>query len=54
MNEEKEKERRRLNLIIYNAPESTAKLAESCKLKISSMFNVYLGANDIVTKVQIY
>ena len=54
MNEEKDKERRRLNLIIHNAPESTADLAVSRKTEdidlATNIFNVYLGAKATVTK----
>ena len=54
MNEEKERERRRLNLIIHNAPESTADVPESHKTedieRATDIFNVYLGAKTTVTK----
>ena len=54
MNEEKEREHRRLNLIIHNAPESTAEIAESRKTddidRATDIFNVYLGAKATVTK----
>ena len=54
MNEEKDKEHRRLNLIIHNAPESTAELAASHKTEdidlAIDIFNVYLGAKATVTK----
>ena len=54
MNEEKERERRRLNLIIHNAPESTADVPESRKTedieRATDIFNVYLGAKATVTK----
>ena len=54
MNEEKDKERRWLNLIIHNAPESTAELADSRKTEdidlATDIFNVYLGAKATVTK----
>ena len=52
MNEEKE--RRRLNLIIHNVPESTADVPESRKTEdiecATDIFNVYLGAKATVTK----
>ena len=54
LNEEKERERRRLNLIIHNAPESAAQDAESRKTEdiecATDIFNVFLGANATVTK----
>ena len=54
MNEEKQRELRRLNLIIHNAPESTAKFVESCKTddidRATDIFNVYLDAKATVTK----
>ena len=54
LNEEKERERRRLNLIIHNAPESAAQDAESRKTEdiecVTDIFNVFLGANATVTK----
>ena len=54
LNEEKERERRRLNLIIHNAPESTADTAESRKTEdiecATDILNVFLGANTMVTR----
>ena len=54
MNEEKEKERRRFNLIIHNVPESTADVLESHKTEdigcATDIFNVYLGTKATVTK----
>jgi len=54
MNEEKERDRRRFNLIIHNAPESTAELAVTRKTDdidlATDIFNVYLGAKATVTK----
>ena len=54
INEEKEREHRRLNLIIHNAPESTAESAGSRKENdidcATDIFNVYLGAKTTVTK----
>ena len=54
MNEEKERERRRLNLIIHNLSESTAELAESRKTEdiecVTDICNVCLGANATATK----
>ena len=54
MNEEKEKERRRLNLIIHNVPESSAESAESRKSYdieyAVDIFNTYLGAKTSVTR----
>ena len=57
MNEEKEKERRRLNLIIHNVPESSAESAGSRKSYdieyAMDIFNTYLGAKTTVTKALI-
>ena len=53
INEEKDREQRRLNLIIHNVPES--ELAESWKIAdiecATDIFNVFLGADATVTKV---